>query len=147
MNKQNNGLTVVPFKKRHLALIKTFLFPYMEDVIKIKGFWKHGPSYTVFHGDRIVFCAGVAILRKGLGEVWNISDIYAAKIPLSVTRCHEWFIDNIAKKYNLRRMQSWVCIDDQQSARYNRMIGFEWEGTLKGIGLNGEDMKIFGRVY
>jgi hypothetical protein len=119
----------------------------MADSAKIKKFWKHGPSYTVFDGDQIVFCAGVSIIRKGLGEAWNISEKYAEKIPLRMARCHVWFLNAIAEEYNLRRIQSWVRTDDPQSARYNRVIGFKCEGVLERIGINGEDMKVFGRIY
>lgn len=101
-----------------------------------------GKGFTVIYESKMVACAGIITIMKGVGLAW-------ALYPLDIGNYH---IDpRIAKdklkeimiKHNFRRVQATVRADFPAGKSYLRYMGFKREGTMKKYEPDGTDSFLY----
>lgn len=101
-----------------------------------------GPAHTVWNGDRIVCCAGVANLWPGRASAWALLAWDAGRSMRGLHREVLRFLDGCG----IRRVEAYVYPQFEAGHRWATMLGFEREGLLRAFGLDGSDMVMYSRV-
>ena len=122
----------------------------MEDWGKwIVKWMEAGPAYTLFIDDIPVMCAGVGILRPGLGEAWMVLSTLFYKYRKECFIAVRDRLEMIIKGEKLKRVQALVLTDFPEAEHWLIHLGFENETPtkrgLRSFGPSGEDMLMFGR--
>lgn len=92
----------------------------------------NSPAFTVMEKDIINGCAGIRGISKGVGEAWvcfNHKFLEKHKKVLYVKIKN--YIDFISVTYNLHRVQALVECNNEIHERFIKVLGFEFEGTLR----------------
>lgn len=106
-----------------------------------------GPTYAVLEGDRPVLLGGFDPLRSGVYEAWLVgTDEAWSKHGHAFTRICRRAINQLLHD-GAHRVQV-IALDSRKAAHtwYQRGLGFEFEGLLRGHCANGEDAVMFSRV-
>lgn len=105
------------------------------------------PAYTAFTEDgRIVGCAGVIVQRQGIADGWAVTSALITDYGIWSTRIVKSMLQEIMCSLNLRRVQ--ISVDPQNVAaqRWAKALGFQYEGTMRGFGVNGEPYDLYAKV-
>jgi hypothetical protein len=100
-----------------------------------------GPCYTARSGGRIVCCAGVVNLWEGRASAWALLSADAGRCMTALHRAVVEFLDGCG----IERVEAYVVPDFMPGHRWARMLGFEFEGTLRAF-QRGQDMVMYARV-
>ena len=121
-------------------------YPGWEEAVE--GWEKYGPAFTLIIDDEIVGCGGVTIIRSGIGEAWMLVSNNFYRYPKTAFKQIRNSLDGIIRSWKLRRVQAFVFKGFEAGCHLLRHLGFENETPdgVKGMGPNGEDMYLFGRV-
>jgi hypothetical protein len=92
-----------------------------------------------------VFAGGIVNMMWGRGEIWVL--------PTRFYRCHIHscfrrmlqVLPGLVKSGGFRRVQA-TCIHGSPG-KWLRVFGFDYEGTLKKFGPNGETCDIYARIF
>lgn len=101
-----------------------------------------GPAVTVFDGTRIVLCGGIVVQSPGRGECW-------ALMAEGTARHMTWLHYGVKRFLSIdrwQRLEATVQEGFGQGCRWVELLGFEFEGKMKGYGLNGETYLRYGRT-
>jgi len=97
-----------------------------------------GPAFTGVNSEKIVACAGIVPMWKGVGEAWAVTS------PL-VERHGLFFAKEIWKRLNalieimeLERVQTTVHVKHEKSIKWVERMGFKNEGKMEKY-IGGED--------
>jgi hypothetical protein len=114
----------------------------------VEGWKKCGPAFTLLVDNQVVACAGVTILKPGVGEAWSLLSTLFYKNKKTVFRGMRDGLNKITQEYNLRRVQALVYCGFEQGCHLLRHLGFvnETPNGMKAFGPNGEDVFLFRRV-
>jgi hypothetical protein len=111
--------------------------------------WKEeGPSYTLVIDDQIVGCAGVIIPKEGFGEAWMVLSSLFYKYKKECFKAVQNKLDQIIRKWKLRRVQALVMTDFPEAEHWLRHLGLKNETPegMKRFGPSGEDMYLYAMV-
>jgi hypothetical protein len=111
---------------------------------------KAGEAYTLMADGEPIACAGVVKMEWRRGEAWLLASSLLGRHKVSAVKAIKHGLDIIVKKMNLRRVQ---CLVDPEYADGCKLM--EWLGmvdetpgtSLRCYGPNGEDFKMYARVY
>ncbi len=106
---------------------------------KIDYMVQQGPAYTAVLEGKVLVCAGVSILWKGVGEAWLLTHPDIGDYRIWFYRKLKKMFNLIIKKYKLHRVQSDVDCNFQESCNMMEHLGFEIESLMQSYGPNKED--------
>jgi hypothetical protein len=105
-----------------------------------------GPAYTLTDDTGVILaCAGVAIVRDGVGEAWTLFSSLIGKRFISVHRIVRREMERIMDIYGLMRIQAPSRAVSAISPRWLPLLGFKKEGLMKKY-IDGEDYYMFAVV-
>lgn len=146
------ALIIKPFEPEHLGQMTPRRFEaaemaYVGDPeLYVRAYLQRGPAWSGFVGNRIMGCAGVCVLWRGVGEAWMVTTDLAARMPLAFHRAIASRLDEVMMSMNLWRLQAIIHTEHEVSRRWVRRLGFEEEGTMQRYGPDGKDYVRFARV-
>jgi hypothetical protein len=101
-----------------------------------------GPAVTVFDGDRIVICGGIAKVTESNGVCWALLSADAGK--------HMTWLHYAVKRFITlnpwRRLEATVEENFEDGCRWVKLLGFEFEGRMAKYGPNGETHLRYSRT-
>jgi len=119
---------VVPFRAEHmLAIVPREPF----DDQTIDDAWRkerEGPAFTVIVNDKPIACAGVMLVRPGVGYAWTVFSHDFLNYRLYVTRSLRRALRDIVKGCALHRVEAQTLEDNYVNRKWLEHLGFEVEG-------------------
>lgn len=106
-----------------------------------------GPAYTGRFEGKVIFCAGIRLMWKGVGEVWSLGDRYLAK--KFAIEMFEWQSELIKAEIDLKhfhRLQAHVLKKWKGACKYMERLNFEPEALLRKYGPDGSDYILYARI-
>lgn len=94
-------------------------------------------AYTLEHKGEIIAIGGIIKYWPGVYEAWALLSKLINKYPIITTKHFHVMIRTLEEKYKIRRLQT-MCLDIKMHKRWLEYLGFEYESTMKGYGINGE---------
>lgn len=140
-------MIVEPFKPFHVDLLRAqgVQSAQLREVSHVPGTYASvppGPAMTVFSGDRIVLCGGIAVKAPGRGDCWAFLSEHAG--------AHMVWLHYAVKRFismqSWRRLEATVEESFGQGCRWVELLGFKFEGRMRGYGLNGETHMRYAKV-
>lgn len=102
-----------------------------------------GMAWTLVYGERIGACVGMIPIWSGRYEAWGfISGELGGPGMLAVHRD----VKEILKFFTYRRIEMTVQTGFGAGARWAKMLGFTYEGTMQGWAPDGTDYDLFSLV-
>ncbi|MBN2323805.1 MAG: hypothetical protein JXQ30_08720 [Spirochaetes bacterium] len=141
-------LRIVPFELDHLnqVVFRAVEFGRYEFIENYKETFLKGPAYSAFDGESLVFCGGVVIYWKGVGEGWLICNHTIRKYIREVCFYVGEYLKKIISEDDLHRVQATVPAQWGQGVRFLERMGFQREGLLRKYSKDAEDYYIYSRV-
>lgn len=106
---------------------------------------KVGPCFTGRDAvtGRVVGCAGLWLRHRGVGESWGlIARGCAGPEMLAITRAVREFLEQ-----RVEHRISGTCLAGWQAGqRWLRLLGFEYEGTMRRYTEDGRDVDLYARA-
>lgn len=105
-----------------------------------------GISETMVLGDKVLACGGVMrIGASHIGTAWTyISWDLSSCCLRSFLQASRQIIARAHDKTDLRRVQASVYAIDEKSKRFIEYLGFEYEGTMRQFGPEGQTALLYG---
>ena len=108
----------------------------------------NGPSFTAVEGDKILCCAGLKVVKEGVGEGWMVlaeegTDKKYAKNVYVQTLLH---LGEMIKDLNLHRIQAWVRCDFPLGVKFLEGMGFEREGIMRKYDVDKMDCYLYSLI-
>lgn len=123
-----------------VAHLKRLQMPIQESY-----FSKGSAAYCLLVDGEPVFAGGIVNLEWNRGEVWIAPTPFFKQHVKTCFRILKEKLPEIAIRGKFRRVQA-TCTTAVSEALFLH-LGFEYEGTLKFFGPNGEACKMFSRVF
>jgi hypothetical protein len=101
-----------------------------------------GPAVTVRDGDHILICGGINNYAPHRGMCWALLSPDAGKHMLWLTRAVKRFIEI----HPWRRLEATVEEQFGAGCKWVELLGFEFEGRMRGFGDDGETHLRYARV-
>lgn len=101
-----------------------------------------GTSLTARDGNRIILCGGMIPTAPHMGILWAALSADAGQRMLWLHRATLRFLDIKP----LRRIEATVEDGFSAGCRWLELLGFEYEGRMRGYGLDGETHLRYGRI-
>jgi hypothetical protein len=140
-------IEVRPFKPFHIDLLRAqgVQSAQLREISHVPATYASvppGPAVTAFDGDHIVLCGGIAIQALGRGQCWALMADQAGR--------HMTWLHYAVKRFlNMQRWQRLEASVEEgfgQGCRWVELLGFEFEGKMRGYGVNGETHLRYARV-
>lgn len=93
-----------------------------------------GSALTVYEGKKIVMCGGMLSFGSRIGLIWAVLAHDAGKHMLWLHRATARFID----MQSARRIEATIEKGFSPGCRWVELLGFEFEGEMRGFGDRGE---------
>lgn len=107
-----------------------------------------GLGWSCIGDGRVLAIFGIGMFWEGCGEAWLMVDTKAIhNRRLQLTKGSRRFFNNIGPALGLRRLQIMVSVAHEEAVAWSRLLGFEYEATLKKYGPDGSDHLVFARFY
>lgn len=103
-------------------------------------------GFTALANDGVVCSAGATKVFGGTYEVWAYTSTLIEKYRRPVHEAAKKLLESTFSIPSVRRMQASVNSEHPAAVRWIEHLGFEFEGTLKRYGVNGEDFLMYARV-
>jgi len=126
---------------------------YVVDTIedygdRINSMGHAGLGWSWIGDGRVLAMFGVAPYWDGCAEAWLMVDTMGIQNRrLQLTKGSRRFFNNIGPALGLRRLQIMVSVAHEEAVAWSRLLGFEYEATLKKYGPDGSDHLVFARFY
>jgi len=104
-------------------------------------------SITIWDEDDALAIVGIIERNPGYSSVWAVVTQDLAGKGLRLTSEVRLLIEHLQKTCKLRRMDMYVLASCRRHVVWARRLGFKIEGTLKKLGLNGEDYFMMARTW
>jgi hypothetical protein len=101
-----------------------------------------GPAVTAFDQGRVVLCGGIVVQAPARGECWALMSEQAGR---HMTWLH-YAVKRFLSMQRWQRLEASVEESFGQGCRWVELLGFEYEGKMKGYGLNGETHLRYAKV-
>lgn len=140
-------ITVIPFQPQHLSMID--FQPSQVGIMDVVGdeyaisLKESGPCYTGMDGDRVVCCAGLSIMWDNRAIGWVKMSKHAGKDLRFIHKAVQDIIDNAG----FRRVEAYVDSSFKEGKRWVKMLGMQYEGTMRAFGPDGRDHDLYARIY
>jgi hypothetical protein len=107
-----------------------------------------GPKVTAFDGDKVILCGGIALMQPATLEHAAVGQCWAV-LAERASRHMQW-LHYATKRFitmdKWRRLEASVEKDFRAGCRWVELLGFEYEGEMRGYGSNGETHLRYARV-
>lgn len=138
-------MMIVPYKPDHLLALN--LQPEQENVGAIidqsyANSLDTEVSFTAIDGDKIIACGGLVEMWENRGLAWMVLSDIAKNYMLQLTRAIMRYL-RVAK---YRRIETAVRSNFLEGHRWADLLGFKYEGTMRGYGISGDDYDLYARV-
>ena len=149
----DNILNIVPYTKEHGDFILSCQMnhnilerdrKFIEDG---KNLLEPNLSFTGLIGKKPIFAAGMKMIWGQVAEGWVIATQDVWDHPLSVARAIKKDFAKVARKYNIKRVQTAVRSDFDKGIRFAEWLGLENEGLMKHYGFDGSDQYRYARIF
>lgn len=134
-------MRVVPFIQDHLKFLE------------VKGIHAGEVPQTVMteavtflDGEKPVAIFGAFFLVPGVVYFWGLVSDDVKKKPLAFHKLARTLLNYYEKKQKVRRIQIDVKADFIEGQKWAKLLDFEYEGTMKRFGVNGDDFHLYARV-
>lgn len=137
---------IVPFRAEHLARLslqsaqlsmsKELTNPDYAKMLESMY------SYSLIDGDDVLCCAGLLQMWPGRSVGWAMVSHKAGRKFMEIHR-------NVAAAIRMcpdRRVEIAVDSEFPEGKRWAKMLGLEYEGTMRGYGIDGRDHDLYARV-
>lgn len=101
-----------------------------------------GQSFSALSGDRVIACAGLIPLWAGRAHAWALLAEDAGRDLLAVHRA----VGRFLSLSTVRRIETSVYHEFAAAHRWARLLGFRWEGLMRGYAPDGRDCDLYARV-
>lgn len=104
-----------------------------------------GPAFSIFCETELIGCGGM-IIQGAEGVAWTLFSPRIEDFKKTIVRVTKLTIEAIAKEYNLTTIKAGISIDDVQSLKWIRMLGFTEIPAPPKAGLDGRLYLTYGRA-
>ena len=104
-------------------------------------------AFTGLAGKKPIFAAGMKMVWGQVAEGWVIATEDMWNHPLSVAKAIKKDFAKVAKKNNIKRVQTAIRKDFTQGQRFAEWLGLENEGLMKHYGFDGTDQYRYARIF
>lgn len=133
------------FRLDHIDLVNLKLtYPSINELKAEVYPFDGDEALTYIKDDRIIFCCGLKLLRRGVAHCWVVPSVYVDKYPKSFYKEIKNLLESYAKKMNIHRVQTSVT---DEFIKWIEAIGFERESTLKQITFDKKDEYLYTKFY
>lgn len=139
-------MQVEPFRPIHLDLLRTRgIQPSQVSHVPVSyaSFARPpGPALTAMDNGNVILCGGICLMAPGMGLLWAVLAHDAGHHMLRLHRAVRRFIDSEP----IRRLEATVEDGFAPGCRWLDLLGFEFEGTMRGYGDAGETHLRYARI-
>ena len=105
------------------------------------------PAYTAFTDEgQVIICAGVIVSRPGIADGWAVTSDLVQDYGLWLTRTVKTMLNEVMAALSLRRVQVSVDPLNVMAPRWAHALGFQYEGTMRGFGPDGQPYDLYAKV-
>ena len=152
----DNILHIVPYTAQHGQFI---LSQQMNHIVleadkhyinvdgNAKNLEQNNLAFTGVVNNNPIFAAGMKMIWGQVAECWVIATSDMWKYPLGVAKAIKKDFAKIAKKHNLKRVQTAVRKDFTEGQRFAEWLGLEREGLMRKWGFDGSDQYMYARLF
>ena len=147
------GVSLVPFHWGHAYAmdLRPFDADYFDAVPNFRDILRQyqatGNAQTAIVGGKIVCCFGYVKLWHRVAEMWMLTGDQIASHPVALTRGAQRYVNHIASKEKLQRLQVTVNTRHDLAMRWADALKFHREGVLHKYGADGADYMMFARYF
>jgi len=149
----DNMLYIIPYTAEHGKFILSCQMNHklMDKDAKFDGdamnLVQDHLSFTGMVGNKPIFAAGMKMIWGQVAEGWVIATQDVWNHPLSVAKAIKKDFAKVARKYNIKRVQTAVRSDFDKGIRFAEWLGLENEGLMKHYGFDGSDQYRYARIF
>lgn len=133
-------------RKSEIAQYEALSAAFDADRIAATQYMSTGPRWVYYAGERPVVVCGFSHLGNGVYQDWLYSTDEAwGPHWREVTRICKRTMDGMLD-HGARRLQCVTLASRIDVHKWYRVLDLTYEGTLKGLGRNGEDAFLFSRT-
>ena len=149
-------LYIVPYTKEHGKIILSYQMNHKileadRKFINIEGdamnLEENNLAFTGMVNKKPIFAAGMKMIWGQVAEGWVIATQDVWDHPLSVAKAIKKDFAKVARKYNIKRVQTAVRSDFDKGIRFAEWLGLENEGLMKHYGFDGSDQYRYARIF
>lgn len=144
------SLEVLPFEPWHLEMMEAqgVQGAQLNEVSHVpvayaKLLRPAGPCFSAWHGGTIVVSGGIVLSNSHIGLVWAVMAASAGDHMLALHRAAARFL---SMHTGVRRLEATVEQGFEAGCRWITLLGFEFEGLMRGYGSKGETHERYARV-
>ncbi|MHC4620560.1 MAG: hypothetical protein ACYTEQ_22665 [Planctomycetota bacterium] len=145
-----DDVKIVPYKAEHAIALRdgpgvhglNFWTDFEADA---KNNELAGPGYTGYVNGQIVACAGIKILREGIGEGWALfaDDEHLDEYKRIVLESFRFHLEAIVRAYELRWVEAIVKTDFVKGCMFLRHLGFKRKCELEQFAPDKKDCVMY----
>ena len=138
---------LVPLEREHLdTLMARSVFPIALTPDLTRAYFSPGSvAYCLLEDGEPALAGGIVNLGWNRGEAWMIPTPFLRNHLRFCLALIKKLLPAMAENYGFIRVQA-SCINDP-SSKFAKGRGFEYEGTLKKFGPNGERCYMYSRIF
>ena len=147
------GVSFVPFHWGHAYAmdLRPFDADYFDSVPNFREMLRQyqatGNAQTAMVGGKIVCCFGYVKMWHQVAEMWMLTGDQIASHPVALTRGAQRYVNHIASKEKLQRLQVTENTLHDLAMRWADALKFTREGILRNYGADGADYMMFARYF
>jgi hypothetical protein len=145
-------LRIIPFEFAHLQAMQARKFEAREMALvndmeeRAREYMARGMGYTGIIGGRILACAGIFMLWRGVAEIWSVTTPLVEDYPLAFHRAISHGLKVVERSMGLWRIQVAIHEDHLVSQKWIQRLGFVSEAPMPGYGADGATYVRFARL-
>ena len=152
----DNMLYIIPYTKEHGKIILSYQMNHKileadRHFINVEGdamnLEEANLAFTGIVNNKPIFAAGMKMIWGQVAEGWVIATQDVWDHPLSVAKAIKKDFAKVARKYNIKRVQTAVRSDFDKGIRFAKWLGLENEGLMKHYGFDGSDQYRYARIF
>jgi RimJ/RimL family protein N-acetyltransferase len=140
-------MKIIDFDPKHISRLtlqdaQAWMGPLLDDRA-IESMQGVGDAWTAISDDGAVLCCGGIIpIWDNRAEAWSLIAGSAGRSFVGIVRAMRQKLEN----HPARRIEITVDSDFEQGHRMACVLGFEFEGTMRGYLPSGRDCDLYARV-
>lgn len=140
-------MVIVPFDPEHLQMLQLQAAQawLSEDMLRpeyAQMVASCGVAFSGIDGETLVGCAGLMNFHKDRAVAWALLSQQSGEHFVKIFRAMQKYL-NVC---TARRIEAQVACDFPQGRRLVTMLGFDFEGRMRGFFPDGRDADLFARV-
>jgi hypothetical protein len=149
----DNKLYIVPYTAEHGKFILSCQLNHklMDEDAKFGGdainLVEENLAFTGIVNEKPIFAAGMKMIWGQVAEGWVIATQDVWNHPLAVAKAIKKDFAIVAKKNNIKRVQTAVRVDFDKGLRFAKWLGLENEGLMKYYGFDGSHQYRYARIF